>query len=337
VLRILGEDNRVIERFLRDADTVVGELASHRREVARFLSQAGDTAETVATRRAELREATRRLPAFLGELRPSMRRLGELADRSVPLLADLQRAAPDLRLVLDRLGPFSSAALPALRKLGGAAQVGTGALRDGRRAVDELRRLAGDAPGTAKPLRQFLQTMDDRRRATDRDPRATVDGPPPSDPSYEGGRGGFTGFESIANYFFWQALSVNAFDDLGHMLTVTANTGQCAEFANDPSERQVLEACNSWLGPRQPGINAPDPSTVGGAAAIRRGAAAEGKRRGGGTRRGPGEAPAGTPGRAPSRPQVGLPAPLEQLLVGDLPGATPGQGGQLLLDYLLGP
>ena len=100
--------------------------------------------------------------------------------------------------MLDRLGPFAATARPALRELGKAAVPANQALREGRAELDELRRLAADAPATAKPLRQLLQSLDDRRRAIDQDPRAKVNGPPATDPSYAGGRGGFTGFESIA-------------------------------------------------------------------------------------------------------------------------------------------
>jgi len=227
----------------------------------------------------------------------------------VPLLADLQQAAPSLDGVLTRLGPFSSAARPALRGLGRAAVPATRALRDGRQEVDELRALSADAPATAKPLRQFLQTMDDRRRAIETDPRASVGGPPKGDPTHIEGKGGFTGLESLANYFFWQALSINAFDRLGHLLVVSAETTKCSLFQNDPRQKETLRDCNSWLGPRQPGINAPDPSCVSSPSA------------------GPSAKRAERPARAPE-PAAPAPAPT--------PSTTQPSDADAL-DYLLGP
>ena len=109
----------------------------------------------------------------------------------------------------------------------------TQALREGKDELNELSRLAADAPATAKPLRQLLQSLDDRKRAIDNDPRAKVNGPPATDPSYGGGRGGFTGFESIANYFFWQVMSTNVFDEIGHLLRVGATVNKCSPFQND--------------------------------------------------------------------------------------------------------
>ncbi len=306
------------------------------------MTEGADLAETVASRRGDVREAVRRTPAFLDELRPSLVRLGELAGESEPLLADLQRGAPDIERVLTRLGPFASTARPALRELGKAATPATQALREGRQEIDELRALAGDAPGTAKPLRQLLQSLDDRKRAIDRDPRARVDGPPATDPSYEGGRGGFTGFEQISNYFFWQVLSTNVFDEIGHLLRVGATVNKCSPFTNDPSDKQLLADCNSWLGPRQPGINAPDPSVPSPAAtSVRERSERPARRRG--ERRGPGEPDAGPlPGqRDISKPEVGLPPAVEDLLK-RLPELKPPKLPSApdrptdLLDFLLG-
>ncbi len=346
VLRILGDESDTIQHFIADADTVFTELAGSRRDARRFVTEGADLAETVASRRDALRESVRRTPEFLAELRPSLVRLGELASESEPLLADLERAAPDLKGVLDRLGPFAATARPALRELGNAAVPANQALREGKAELDELRRLAADAPATAKPLRQLLQSLDDRRRAIDHDPRAKVNGPPSTDPSYGGGRGGFTGFESIGNYFFWQVMSTNVFDELGHLLRVGATTNKCSPFVNNVSDKQLLADCNSWLGPRQPGINAPDPGQPSPAAtSVARRSEKPAARRG--ERRGPGEPDAGpVPGqRDISKPQVGLPPSVEDLLkrlpklsppkLPDLP--TEPQSTEELLDYLLGP
>ena len=346
VLRILGDESATIQQFIADADTVFTELSGSRRDARRFVAEGADLAETVASRRDAVRESVRRTPEFLAELRPSLVRLGELAGESEPLLADLERAAPDLEGVLDRLGPFATTARPALRELGNAAVPANQALREGRAELRELRRLAADAPGTAKPLRQLLQSLDDRRRAIDNDPRAKVGGPPPTDPSYAGGRGGFTGFESIGNYFFWQVMSTNVFDEIGHLLRVGATVNKCSPFQNAVTDKQHLEDCNSWLGRASPGINAPDPGQPSPAASsVARRSEKPAARRG--ERRGPGEPDAGpVPGqRDISKPQVGLPPSVEDLLkrlpklsppkVPDLPSDP--QSTDDLLDFLLGP
>src|SRR5215218_1746691 len=264
VLRILGDQNQVIKDFITDSDTVVKELEKNKRDVVRWVKEAGDAAEISSTRRNELRAQFRRFPGFLDELRPTMARLGELADEQTPLLADLEAAAPDLDTFFTRIGPFSDASRPAVRSLGEMGEVGTRAFNEGKQEVAELRRLSVNAPPFAKPLRQFLQTIDDRKRAIENDPRAKETSPPAPDPTHISGEGGFTGMEAVWNYFFWQTLSINMLDDDAHMLRASLSAvPDCIEFRNEPpknaAERETFERCNSYLGPNQPGIYSPDP------------------------------------------------------------------------------
>jgi len=370
-LRILGRQNLVIENFIKDSDTVVTELEDKKREVTRFIEEAGQTAQISASRRAELRETFKKLPGFLAELRPTMASLEGLADEQIPLLADAQAAAPDLNRFLTKLGPFSEASRPAIRALGKSSVVGKRAFDRGADEVAQLRRLAADTPAAARPLRQLLESLDDRRRAIDenvpgqKDARGRIDAPPASDPSQNnGGRGGFTGFESVWNYFFWQTLSINGYDDLGHVLRLGLTVSKCSEYENRSPmqasgeekaeiEKQLAD-CNQWLGPNQPGINAPDPSAGGAAASVAQQAGRPADRVG--ERRTTGEPEAGAlPGqRDISKPQITLPPGVRDLLnqVPKLPGAqpnadeaVPGQpahpngapSSDQLLDYLLAP
>ncbi len=44
-------------------------------------------------------------------------------------------------------------------------------------------------------------------------------------------------------------MSTNVFDEIGHLLRVGATTNKCSPFVNNVSDKQLLEDCNSWLGP----------------------------------------------------------------------------------------
>jgi virulence factor Mce-like protein len=264
VLDILGDQNQVIQDFIADSDTVVQELENNKRDVVRWVREAGDAAEITATRREELRAQFERFPEFLDELRPTMARLGELADEQTPLMADLNRAAPDLDTFLTRLGPFAEASRPAIRSLGEMGEVGTRAFREGKQEIAELRDLAAEAPAMAKPLRQFLETIDDRKRAIENDVRAKETAPPAPDPTAIPGEGGFTGMEALWNYFFWQTLSINMLDEDAHILRASLTAvPDCLNFENEPpktqADRERFERCNSYLGPSQPGVLTADP------------------------------------------------------------------------------
>ena len=259
-LQILGRQTDTIEKFIGDAQTVVSALENRKKDVSRFVREAGNTAAVSASRRDELGETFERLPAFLGELEPYMGRLGDLTEAQTPVLRNLESASDELDTFLTRLRPFTAEGLPAFESLGEMSVVGRRAVRKTIEEVRELRRLGRDAPGFAKPLRQFLQTIDDRSRAVEPDRRAAATGPPAGDKtSTTSSRAGFTGMEAIWNYFYWQALSTNALDDIGKVLRLSIIVNECSPYTTDPSE-ELLAECNQFLGPTQPGVTTPDPT-----------------------------------------------------------------------------
>jgi hypothetical protein len=198
-------------------------------------------------------------------------------------------------------------------------KVGTRAFKAGKEEIAELRRLAVNAPPFAKPLRQFLQTIDDRKRAIEDDPRAKATAPPAPDPTAIPDKGGFTGMEAIWDYFFWQTLSINMLDDDAHILraSLTAEP-DCIEWRNEPpkneADKETFERCNSYLGPNQPGIFSPDPLAGPNAARLRAQSGKPASRVG--EERGEGQPEAGPlPGQLDlSKPQIVLPPDLQRLL-----------------------
>jgi virulence factor Mce-like protein len=267
-LQILGRQTNTIKKFVADAHTVIAALENRKKDVSRFVHEAGRTAEITASRRDDLQESFRRLPAFLAELRPYMGRLGDLTEAQTPVLRNLQSASDELTTFLLRLRPFAREGLPAFKALGRTSVVGRRAVLETDEEVRELRRLAKDVPGLAKPLRQFLQTIDDRRRAVEPDRRAAASGPPAGDKTHtSSSRAGFTGMEAIWNYFYWQTLSTNALDDVGHVLRLGIVVNPvCGSYQVKPS-RDVIDRCNQFLGPDQPGVTGPDPTRTRAAAA----------------------------------------------------------------------
>jgi ABC-type transporter Mla subunit MlaD len=267
VLKILGDQNKIIQNFIVNSDTVMRQLEARKKDVARFIVEADKTSQITASRRGAFQAQWHKLPAFLAGLQPTMQKLGNLADQQTPLLADLHRAAPDLNTFFTRLGPFTQASRPAFKSLGKTSVQGRTALNDSRREVDQLAALSADAPNLAKPLRQFLQTLDDRGRSVMNDPRAAASAPPAPDPTaYHKGQG-FTGFEAFWNYVYWQTLAINPFDSVGHVLRGLFILGSpCANYqtgdgyGTNADTTALFKKCNSWLGPYQPGVTAKDPT-----------------------------------------------------------------------------
>ena len=259
-LEILARHNRIIKGFIRDADRVSHRVAARRRDVVRWAKEASETATVQASRRGDIARQWNRLPVFLPELRATTARLEAAAGEQIPLLRRMRTAAPKLEGFLAELGPFAEASRGSVRALGKASVKGREAIVHSRDEVDQLRLVARDAPGAGRPLRQLLQTLDDRSRATEKDPLAAQLAPPPPDKTSADRGEGFTGMEAFWNYIYWQALGTNAFDDVSKMLRIVAiQSSQCAPYDPKPTEAKVKN-CGAWLGPSQPGINEPDAS-----------------------------------------------------------------------------
>ena len=200
------------------------------------------------------------------------------------------------------LGPFTEASRPAFRSLGQTSIIGNKALNDSRRRD----RPSSTALAAERPARWASRCASSCRRSTtatarsSRTPRAKASAPPAPDPTaYKDGQG-FTGFEALLNYAYWQTLAINPFDQLGHVLRVLCIVGPCcgnyqtgAGYESDTEARTLFDKCNSWLGPNQPGVTTPDPTGDGRQQAARPSDDEEAQRR-----RWP--RPAG--GQAPARP-----------------------------------
>jgi ABC-type transporter Mla subunit MlaD len=355
VLNILGQQNQVIKNFITNSDIVVAQLAKKKVDVARWVKSAGHTAAISATRQAALRGQWEQFPRFLAELKPTMAQLGALADQQTPLLRQVRQTTPQLKQFFADLGPFSQASRPSLKTLGQAAVIGNKAFKDTKKDIAELKALAPNTPSAAKQTRQLLQSLDDRNRSIEPDTRAKETAPPAPDPTaYKDGQG-FTGFESIFNYGYWQTLALNPYDQLSHLLRVALFVNSCSPWQTGPvndSNKDLFAKCNSWLGPTQPGVTTPDPTDNNYAPVTASSSSSKNKNAV------KPEATKPLPGQDdPSKPQVVLPPAVKQLLdqlpgvktpnlnLNNLPQIQAPQGGQTtgdpsaskLLDFLLAP
>ena len=343
VLRILADQREFIKRFVRDADRVSVAVEPNKKSLSRWAKEASEVAVVQASRRDSIAEQWRKLPAFLDELRPTVAQLQSTAEEQIPLLRRFRTAAPELQAFLAELGPFSEDSRRSFAALGNASDEGLRAVRESREEIAELRELSTDIGALAKPLRQFLQTLDDRDRSTEADPLAKTTAPPaPDKTAYTNDKQGFTGFEGVWNYVYYQTLSLNMYDEVSHLLRSINVQSPCSSYDVNPTpERQKL--CGHGLGRYAPGVNDPDP-TDDTRQASRLSAEENLKRYG--TRRGAGqpEAPA-LPGQPdPSKPNVTLPPAVQEIIDGlrgapsaGGPDASGGVNTDQLLDFLMAP
>jgi phospholipid/cholesterol/gamma-HCH transport system substrate-binding protein len=189
VLAILASQNRQLAALARNGDTVLRPLARDKRKLQDFVVNAREVAQATAARRDDLARDVQLLPTFLAELRPTADRLGEFADAGTPVLAELGRNAPAVNGLIRQLGPFANASRPAVRALGDAARVGIPAMRDARPLARDLGSLGKALQPVAKTARALLVSTKNTG-----------------------------GLERFLDFAFYQATSINGYDDAGHYL-----------------------------------------------------------------------------------------------------------------------
>ena len=211
VLALLASQNKVLSDLARDSDTALAPLAREREHVSGFIEHSSNVAAATAERSADLEADIERLPRFLQELRPTMRRIGGLSDEARPVFSVLGDAAPDINRLVRELGPFATAGIPAVESLGEAGKIGTPAMRDALPVTKDLRRFAKIARPVGKTAAEVLE-------------------------SFKKGRG----VERLLDYTFYQVAAINGFDSIGHYLRARLILNTCSRYYTEP-----VEGCSS--------------------------------------------------------------------------------------------
>ena len=248
VLNVLAQENRTLANLVKNGDKALTGVAQRKRDVARFVKEAGDVSDISARRRAALAEQWRRYPGFLDQLTPSMRDLGRAADAQNGALQQLSAGADRLKTFFTRLRAFSAASPPAIDALGKAANTGRSTARIAKPALGLLDTVAQHSPELAKNGAIVLEHLDDRNAAVEPDKRSP------------GGKG-FTGLEAVLRYVYTQSQAVNIFNGNNYMLKIgLVSAEKCGHYATDVTTKDHPE-CRSWLGPDQLGITHGEPGT----------------------------------------------------------------------------
>ena len=245
VLAMLGKQNQTLADLTTNADRVVTDLAENRRDVARWVTEARDTARASAERDDEIAAGFERLPTFLRELRPTMTQLGRTADAQGPALRNLAASSGQLERLLRNIPPFADASRPAIDALGEASKVGRTAVQPAAKTVAELAKYSRGVPELGKNLAIILEHLDDRNYSAELDPRSP------------GGKG-YTGIEALLQYVFDQTMSTNAHDGSVHILKAQPFEGECAAYADIEAAKEHGSRCSTALGPNVIGVSFPD-------------------------------------------------------------------------------
>ncbi len=229
VLNLIADQNKVLEQLAVDSDRILDPLADERKSITKFVRDSSTVAAATVERQTALAQNFEKLPTFLQEIRPTMDRLVDFSDETIPLAGDLLSGAQDINELIERTGPFSEAATPALVRLGAVGKPGIPALRASLPIVKDLRAFGTQLQPVAKDLAKVLVSL----RKND-------------------------ALERALDYFYFQVQAINGFDNFGHFLRAGLIVNTCSTYSIAPAAE-----CRSKFAPESTSSTRSGPVPIG--------------------------------------------------------------------------
>jgi phospholipid/cholesterol/gamma-HCH transport system substrate-binding protein len=189
VLSILASQNRVLANLATESDAALAPLARQSGRISDFIRASGVTAQATAERGDALEQNFAKFPAFLRQLTPTSKRLGEFAAAGEPVFANLRRAAPAVNRIFEQLGPFATASIPTFRTLSRLSDIGTQALQRSQPVIDDLSQFGKQGRPLAANLAAALGSLQKQN-----------------------------GIQRLLDVILFTAGTTNGFDSLGHFV-----------------------------------------------------------------------------------------------------------------------
>lgn len=201
LLGILESQREQLTQLAADSEQILGPLARERASVAGFFANSGAAAQASSERGEELEESLRKFPAFLRELRLTMRSLQGFSDTATPVFEDLGEAAPSFTEATRLLTPFSAASTVALKSLGATGEVAGPKLREADPIVRKTTALSRSGVVPTTTLAEFLGTTEETG-----------------------------GWDGLVDLIYNGAATTNGFDQYGHFSRAFVTLTNCIDY-----------------------------------------------------------------------------------------------------------
>jgi ABC-type transporter Mla subunit MlaD len=124
LVQTLASQDKMLGKLTDDSDEILASLADRRKDVGRFVKNAGDAGTATARQGEALEQNFAKLPAFLKQLGPATDRLGAFADQGSAAIDALASEAKTVNEATKLLGPTAKQATPTFTSLGKVADQG---------------------------------------------------------------------------------------------------------------------------------------------------------------------------------------------------------------------
>ncbi len=122
VLAILASENKVLGNLAVESARALAPITRDREQFANFFAQSNTVATATAKHRGALAESLASFPAFLRQLGPALKRLGEFSDQTIPVFEDLGVAAPGIDKTFESIPAFTGSSTQFFQSLGHASK-----------------------------------------------------------------------------------------------------------------------------------------------------------------------------------------------------------------------
>jgi ABC-type transporter Mla subunit MlaD len=201
VLDILAGENKVLGNLAVESDRALAPIARDRQQFAEFFAQSNTVSTASAKHREAIAESLREFPAFLRQLGPALKRIGEFADQTTPVFTDLGVAAPGINRTFESAPAFSNSSTLFFQSLGKASKgIGSGLVAS-QPLLKQLETLGGAVRPFAGSFSELLTSV-----------RSTG------------------GLERLLDFIFLGANDANGYDSLGHFVRASAVGKLCAVY-----------------------------------------------------------------------------------------------------------
>jgi phospholipid/cholesterol/gamma-HCH transport system substrate-binding protein len=202
VLGILASQRRQLAQLTADSDQILRPLAAQREHVAGFFANAGIAAQATAERGTQLEADFQRFPAFLAELRSTMASLQSFSTGAEPVMADFNRSATQLTTATRRLTPFLGNSITALHSLADVSSPVGSNLVSSQPLLNDLNSVAQSGQRPLANGSAFLNSLRTHK-----------------------------GFEDLMDLIYNTNGSVNGFDSFGHTLRSVVQPTNCVDYS----------------------------------------------------------------------------------------------------------
>jgi ABC-type transporter Mla subunit MlaD len=201
LFKTLTEQKDELAQLAVDSEAILTPLTREKEHVVGFLAHSGEAAQASAAHGPELEEALAKFPRFLTEFRTTMANLKEFSDAGTPLLESLGVAAPSLTDATRTLTPFSEATTVALKSLGKAGEESGPVFAEAAPVVRKASNLAVSGEVSTKELARLFTSLKKTR-----------------------------GWDGLTELIYNTALSLNGFDNYGHFGRTLVTLSTCVEY-----------------------------------------------------------------------------------------------------------